>query len=81
MLCNVLNPRRLVVGGELAEAADMLLTPLRETLLRQTLPRAAAIVDVVPAELGYRASALGAVAVLERRLAVTADVPALDTPE
>ena len=77
MLCNVLNPRRLVVGGELADAGDLLLNPLREALHRQTLPRSAALTDVVPAELGHRAPALGAVAVLERRLAVTADVPTL----
>lgn len=70
MLCNVLNPRRMVVGGELAEADDLLLNPLRETLARQTLPRAAALMDVIPAELGERAAALGAVALLERRLAL-----------
>jgi predicted NBD/HSP70 family sugar kinase len=70
VLCNVLNPRRVVVGGELAEADDLLLNPLREMLSRQTLPRSAALVDVTPAELGERAAALGAVALLERRLAL-----------
>jgi predicted NBD/HSP70 family sugar kinase len=69
MLCNVLNPRRVVVGGDLADAGDLLLNPLRETLLRQTLPSAAAVVEVIPAELGERAIALGAVAVVQRRLA------------
>jgi len=42
MLRNVLNPRRVIVGGELAEADDLLLNPLRETLERQTMPRSAA---------------------------------------
>ncbi len=73
MLVNVLNPSRIVVGGELAEAGELLLSPLRETLHRQTLPRSAASVVVTLAELGERAVALGAVALLERRLAVTAD--------
>lgn len=67
MLCNVLNPRRVVVGGDLGDAGDLLLNPLRETLLRQTLPSAAAVVEVIPAELGERAIALGAVAVVQRR--------------
>lgn len=69
MLCNVLNPRRVVVGGELAEARDLLLDPIREALGRQTLPSTAAMVGVVPAELGERATALGAVALVERKLA------------
>ncbi len=74
VLCNVLNPRRVVVGGELAVADELLLSPLRETLARQTLPRSAAQVQVSPAELGPRASALGAVALLERRLTIHPDV-------
>lgn len=69
MLCNVLNPRRVIVGGELAAARDLLLDPIREALGRQTLPSAAALVGVVPAELGERATALGAVAMVERTLA------------
>lgn len=73
MLCNVLNPRRIVVGGELAEAGELLLQPLRETMTRQTLPTAAAHIGVASAELGARASALGSVALLERRLTFTAD--------
>ena len=62
MLCNVLNPHRVVVGGELAGAHDLLLNPLRDTLARQTLARSAAAVDVIPRQLGERAAALGAVA-------------------
>lgn len=69
MLCNVLNPRRVVIGGDLALADDLLLDPIREALGRQTLPSSAAMVEVVPAELGERATALGAVALVERRLA------------
>lgn len=78
VVCNLINPRRLVVGGELAEAGELLLSPLRETLQRQTLPRAAAMLEVVPAELGPRAAVLGGVAVVERRFAVIADAPTLD---
>jgi predicted NBD/HSP70 family sugar kinase len=69
MLCNVLNPRRFVVGGELAAAGDLLLDPIREALSRQALPGAVGVVEVVRAELGQRATALGAVAHVERALA------------
>jgi predicted NBD/HSP70 family sugar kinase len=75
-LCNVLNPRLVVVGGELADAHDLLLDPIREALGRQTLPGAAAVVRVVPAELGERATALGAVAHVERALTRIADAGA-----
>jgi predicted NBD/HSP70 family sugar kinase len=68
MLCNLLNPRRIIVGGDLAEADDLLLDPIRDALARQTMPSAAAQVDVVPAQLGERATALGAVAYVERLL-------------
>lgn len=71
VLCNLLNPQRLVVGGELAEAGDLLLQPMTEMLERQTLPRAAQLVSVIPAELGDSAAARGALASVVR----TADLP------
>jgi predicted NBD/HSP70 family sugar kinase/DNA-binding XRE family transcriptional regulator len=77
ILCNVLNPSRVVVGGQLAETEDLLLNPIRETLQRQALPNAAAGVEVVPAQLGERAIALGAVAHVERALARAADLGSL----
>jgi predicted NBD/HSP70 family sugar kinase len=77
MLCNVLNPRRVVVGGTLADAGDVLLNPIRDTLVRQTLPASAGRVAVVGAALGERAIALGAVAVVEQALARTAEAGAI----
>jgi predicted NBD/HSP70 family sugar kinase/DNA-binding XRE family transcriptional regulator len=68
MLCNVLNPSRIIVGGELADADDLLLNPMRETLARQALAPSAAVVEVSAAELGDGAAALGAIVMLERRL-------------
>lgn len=61
-LCNLLNPHRVIIAGSLASAGEILLEPLRSSLSRRALPDAAATVDVVVAELGDRASALGAVA-------------------
>ncbi len=61
-LCSVLTPARVVVGGELAQAGDLLLDPLHAALVRWALPGAAEGVEVVPARLGARAHVLGAVA-------------------
>lgn len=61
-LCSVLAPSRVVLGGELTVAGDLVVVPLRGALERRSLPRAAGAVKVVTAELGDRAHVLGAVA-------------------
>ncbi|MBX0299032.1 ROK family transcriptional regulator [Cryobacterium sp. 1639] len=60
-LSNLVDPHRIVVGGELAEADEMLLSPLRHALERSTLATASGVPDVVKGELGERAEVLGAV--------------------
>jgi predicted NBD/HSP70 family sugar kinase len=67
-LANLLNPQRLVIGGEVAAAGELLLGPLRAALAGSVLGSAAAGLDVVPGELGERAEVMGAVA-LSLRLA------------
>jgi len=71
-LCNLLSPRRIVVGGELAAAGEALLGPLRESMARRTVSAAADRVEVVLGTLAERASVLGAVA-----LALQESVPRL----
>lgn len=66
MLCNVLNPRRIVLGGELAAAWPHLEAPFRAAIDRAALHHAAAAAEVVPAALGDRAEALGALALVLR---------------
>ncbi|NYD35984.1 ROK family transcriptional regulator [Actinomycetospora corticicola] len=69
-LCSVLTPARIVVGGELAQAEDLLLDPLRAALERWALPGAVDGVEVTTARLGRHAHVLGAVALaLEHVLA------------
>lgn len=65
MLCNLLNPRQIVLGGELAQAGELLLDPIRRVLHRRT-PAAAARVEVRCGELGDRAVVLGALATVVR---------------
>jgi predicted NBD/HSP70 family sugar kinase/biotin operon repressor len=61
-LANLLNPEVIVVGGELAEAGDLLLDPMRTVLRRYAIPSAASTAEIVIAVLGERAEALGALA-------------------
>ncbi|MCW2758798.1 MAG: family transcriptional regulator [Nocardioidaceae bacterium] len=58
-LSNVINPELIVVGGDMARAGDLFLEPARTGLRRHVLADAAAT-PVVAAELGDRASAIGA---------------------
>jgi predicted NBD/HSP70 family sugar kinase len=73
---NLLNPQRLVVGGDLAEAGDLLLDGVRSSLRLAALPAAAEHAAVVRGVLGERAQVLGAIA-----LAVGNAGAALDFPE
>jgi predicted NBD/HSP70 family sugar kinase len=63
MLCNVMNPQAVVVGGALAGAGELLLAPLRDAAVNAALPLAAAA-HITVGELGPQASALGAVALV-----------------
>ena len=60
--CTVLTPRRIVVGGELAQAGDLLLGPLHAALEAAALPGTTRTADVVVAELAEHAPVLGALA-------------------
>jgi predicted NBD/HSP70 family sugar kinase/biotin operon repressor len=63
-LCNLINPERIVVGGSMGTAGDVLLDPLREAVGLRAIPSAAEDVVIVPGELGERAELLGAVALV-----------------
>ncbi|AEW97037.1 transcriptional repressor protein [Streptantibioticus cattleyicolor NRRL 8057 = DSM 46488] len=63
-LCNVLNPSRVVLGGDLAEAGELVLAPIRESVARYAIPSAARQLAVVPGALGARAEVLGALALV-----------------
>lgn len=63
-LCNLLNPSRVVLGGELAEAGELVLAPIRDSVARYAIPSAARQLAVVPGTLGGRAEVLGALALV-----------------
>jgi predicted NBD/HSP70 family sugar kinase len=66
-LCNLINPERIVVGGLLSRAGDLLMQPIRESIRRYTVLAAAECVDVVPATFIERAELLGSLALTIRR--------------
>jgi predicted NBD/HSP70 family sugar kinase len=63
-LSNEFNPERIVVGGELALAGELLLDPIRESISRHALPEAVEDLTVVVGELGERAELMGALALV-----------------
>jgi predicted NBD/HSP70 family sugar kinase/biotin operon repressor len=63
-LINLFNPRRIVVGGELAGAGDLLLQPMRVAAERSAVQTAVRAVEIVPGVLGHRAEVLGGLALV-----------------
>ncbi|MYU14162.1 ROK family protein, partial [Streptomyces sp. SID8361] len=63
-LCNLINPSRMVLGGQLAEAGELVLGPIRESVARYAIPSAAHQLSVMPGALGGRAEVLGALALV-----------------
>jgi predicted NBD/HSP70 family sugar kinase len=69
-LCTVLTPRRVVVGGELAQAGALLLEPVHAALTAAALPGTARTPTVTTAALAQHAPVLGALALaLDRAVA------------
>ncbi len=65
-LCNLINPDRVIIGGELSAAGETVTDPIAEAIRRDAIPSAAEEVTVVPGVLGERAELLGALALVLR---------------
>lgn len=59
-LVNLLNPQRVIVGGELSAAGDLLLGPISQMVGHYAIPSAAERVEIVLSELGKRSEVSGA---------------------
>lgn len=57
---NLLNPEKVIIGGGVAEAGDLLLDPIRKTIKERTMVVAGSAVEIVPAQLGNSAGVIGA---------------------
>lgn len=63
-LTNLLNPQRIILGGDLAGAGDLLIAPIVESVGRYAIPSASRRLSVVTGSLGERAEVLGAMAMV-----------------
>ncbi len=59
-VCNLLDPQIIVIGGQFAQAGELLLSSLRDEFANRTLPSAEGTVDVVTSVLGEQAEVRGA---------------------
>ena len=57
---NLLNPEKIIIGGGVAAAGDLLLNPIKESLIKRAMPIAGSAVEIVPAQLGNSAGVIGA---------------------
>jgi predicted NBD/HSP70 family sugar kinase len=64
---NLFNPRLLLVGGDLAEAGEVVLAPLRAAIEQHSIAPAAGAATVRAGALGDRAEVMGAVALILRQ--------------
>ena len=75
-LCNLLNPSRVVIGGDFARAGDLLLDPLRDTVERSALAGITESMEIVTGTLGDDAEIRGAIALAIDKAGIHADVGA-----
>ncbi len=57
---NLLNPEKIIIGGGVADAGDILLEPIKQAILDRAMPIQAQSVKVVPAQLANTAGVIGA---------------------
>ena len=60
-LCNLVDPERIVVGGDLARAGELLLGPIRLAMEHAVVVDPTRAPDVVQGQLGLDAAAMGAI--------------------
>lgn len=62
---NLLNPEKVIIGGGVAEAGDLLFEPIKRTVKQRAMKIAGEAVEIVPAELGNSAGVIGASMLIE----------------
>lgn len=61
-LCNLFDPQLIVVGGELAQAGEILIAPMRHALERAALSGPGGLPEIVESEFGEWSETRGAIA-------------------
>ncbi|SDZ50879.1 Sugar kinase of the NBD/HSP70 family, may contain an N-terminal HTH domain [Herbiconiux ginsengi] len=72
-LCNLLDPDRIIIGGELAETGEILIAPLRHALERSALGGTTEAPEVTRSLLGDRSELMGALALAIEHVALDAE--------
>ncbi|HWR85939.1 MAG TPA: ROK family transcriptional regulator [Rhodoglobus sp.] len=75
-LANLFDPELIVVGGELAEAGELLLAPMRHALERAAPAGGSHLPELVQSTLGERAELLGCLALAIDNVAASGRLPA-----
>ena len=57
---NLLNPEKIVIGGGVADAGELLLEPIRRTVNESAMKVSTDVLEIVPAQLGNNAGVIGA---------------------
>lgn len=73
-LCNLFDPDLIVVGGELAQAGEILMAPMRHSLERTALASASGLPEIVASSFGEWAETRGAIAIALDHVTVDAEV-------
>ncbi len=57
---NLLNPEKIIIGGGVADAGDIIIKPIEKALKDRAMPISGSSVQIVPAQLGNTAGVIGA---------------------
>ncbi len=72
-LCNLFDPELIIVGGELGEAGEILMAPMRHSLERTALASADGLPEIVGATFGGWAETRGAITIALDHVTVDAE--------
>jgi glucokinase len=67
-IANTLNPEKIVLGGGVSKAGDVLLKPVKEQFLRNSFPRVAQSTEISIATLGNDAGVIGAAWLVKNKI-------------
>lgn len=79
-LINILDPERIIVGGGVAQAGELIFGPMRRTIQARTIRFQASDCEVVPAQLGSDAGVHGSVMLALLRLGLHSSSTAISAP-
>lgn len=72
-LCNLFDPELIIVGGELSQAGEILMAPMRHSLERSALAAAGGLPEIVGTSFGEWAETRGAIALALDHVTVEAE--------